>query len=384
MKRLNLSKVLARKYSIYLVTMMFMLVGCFMIFLQLIKFIGQKYTTGDVDRGNSIKYHGKFLVLEFENADQAIMILLIISVFIMIFIALWGILTYLYSGFTARTLNTSLSYLKMMIEKIRKEEYDFSEHQEKITEFAEIEEAFCTMAKKLNTEIENTRRSDEVRKRLMLDISHDLKNPLMGIDGYVELLQEMIKDEEQKKYLKIISENSKRANQHVMELFELAKLESAEYVIELKQIDLTEIIKKVLIERLDELECNGITSDFSIQDKEMLILGNEIQIRKALSNIIDNVMKYHKKNTILNVFCKKDDNKVKLIFSNTSALKLDNTELLIEPFFRLENSDKFNPQGTGIGLSIVRKIIEAHNGTINCYSDPENIFKISIELPSYS
>ncbi len=86
---------------------------------------------------------------------------------------------------------------------------------------------------------------------------------------------------------------------------------------------------------------------------------------------------------MLSVYCKKDDNKVKLIFSNTSALKIDNTEQLIETFFRLENSDKFNPQGTGIGLSIVRKIIEAHNGTINCYSDRENIFKISIELQSY-
>ncbi|WML32560.1 HAMP domain-containing sensor histidine kinase [Clostridium sp. OS1-26] len=374
MKTVKLSKVFAKKYSIYLTIIVSLLICCFMFFAEITTNIN---IDNKKDGEKVIKYNWNSIVFEFNNLDS----LALFIVLLIILIGLSCLFTFIYSKYTARKLNESLSYLKMMTEKIRREEYDFSEYQENISEFAEVKESFFIMAKKINEEIEKTRRSEEIRKKLILDISHDLKNPLMSIDGYIELMLENTKADNQEKYLKIISENSKRANNLVMNLFELAKLESAEYAMEFKIVDFAEIVKNVLIERLNELECNGIATDFFIPDEEILIMGSEKELRRAISNILDNVIKYHKEKSVFKVACKRQKNVVCLMFSNASAVKLENIKKLMEPFVRLQGSDELNAEGAGLGLSIVQKIIEAHNGKINCWSDEEREFKISIELP---
>lgn len=380
MKKVTLSKVFEKKYSVYLTMIMFIIISCFMFFAEIIIYMGKGYI-GKKNEGQAIHYHGKYIVLEFENLDSAIRVSVLFVMFFLILTGLCCLFTFTYSKYTARKLKGSLSYLKLMTEKIRKEEYDFSEYQENISEFAEVKESFFVMAKKINEEIEKTRRSEEIRKNLILNISHDLKNPLMSIDGYIELMLEDTKSDNKEKYLKIISENSKRANNLVMNLFELAKLESAEYAMEFKTVDFAEIVKSVLIERLNELECNGLTTDFFIPDEEIFIRGNEKELRRALSNILDNVMKYHKKESVFKVVCKRQKDVVCLMFSNACAVKLENIEKLMEPFVRLQGSDELNAQGAGLGLSIVQKIIEAHNGKSDCWSDEDGEFKISIELP---
>lgn len=374
MKTVKLSKVFAKKYSIYLTIIVSLLICCFMFFAEITTNIN---IDNKKDGAKVIKYNWNSIVLEFNNLDS----LALFIVLLIILIGLSCLFTFIYSKYTARKLNESLSYLKMMTEKIRREEYDFSEYQENISEFAEVKESFFIMAKKINEEIEKTRRSEEIRKKLILDISHDLKNPLMSIDGYIELMLENTKADNQEKYLKIISENSKRANNLVMNLFELAKLESAEYAMEFKIVDFAEIVKNALIERLNELECNGIATDFFMPDEEILIMGSEKELRRAISNILDNVIKYHKEKSVFKVACKRQKNVVCLMFSNASAVKLENIKKLMEPFVRLQGSDELNAEGAGLGLSIVQKIIEAHNGKINCWSDEEGEFKISIELP---
>lgn len=380
MKIIKLSKVFQKKYSIYLAMIVFILICCFMFFAEIISYMDK----GDIDNKKigeqAINYHGRFLALEFENWDSAMRAFALFGMFFLTLICLCGLITFIYSKYTARKLNESLSYLKIMTEKIRKEEYDFPEYEENILEFAEVKESFFIMAKKINEEIEKTRRSEEVRKKLILDISHDLKNPLMSIDGYIELMLENIKADNKEKYLKIISENSKRANKLVMDLFELAKLESPEYAMELKIVDFAEILKNVLIERLNELECNEIATDFFIQDEEILIMGSETELRRVISNILDNVIKYHKEKSKFRVECKRHKNTVQITFSNDSALELKDTKKLIEPFLRLQGSEELNAQGAGLGLSIVQKIIEGHNGVI-CCSGEEGEFKVSIELP---
>ena len=384
MKTMKLSKVFEKKYSIYLTMIVFILICCFIFFAEIVTYINKTEVNNNKIEEEAINYHGKYLAFEFDNLDSAIKVFSVFTVFLLIIIVICFLFTFFYSKYTAKKLNESLSYLKLMTEKIHREEYDFFEYNENILEFAEVRDSFFIMAKKINEEIEKTRRSEEIRKKLILDISHDLKNPLMSIEGYAELMLENTKFDNQETYLKIISENSKRANNLVMNLFELAKLESAEYTMELKIVDFAEIVKNVLIERLNELECNGITTDFFIQDEEILIMGSEKDLRRAITNILDNVMKYHKEKSVFKVVCKQQKNVATLMFSNASAIKLENTKKLMEPFVRLQGSDELNAQGAGLGLSIVQKIIKAHNGTINCCSDESGEFKIAIELPIFT
>lgn len=375
-----LSEIFKKKYSVYLTMIVFLLISWFICTINIIRYIEKLYE----NKGEAVYYHGKYIYIELENSDSAIRVAIVMCVLFIFLMSLLWAFTFIYSKYTAKQLEKSLSYLKMMTEKIRKEEYDFADYEEHISEFAEVKESFFIMSDKINEEIKRTRKSEEIRKKLILDVSHDLKNPLMSIDGYIELMIAEPKHENQEKYLKIISENSKRANGLVMNLFELSKLESAEYLMEFEKMDFAELIKSVLIDNLNELELSGLATDFIIPDEEIIIKGNMKELTRAFHNILDNVMKYHAKGSVFRVVCEKKKDFVGILLSNVSAVKLENVKKLTDPFSRLQGSAELNPLGAGLGLSIVQKIIEAHDGKICCYSQEEGEFKIIIELPFIS
>ncbi|SKB65321.1 Signal transduction histidine kinase [Acetoanaerobium noterae] len=380
MKMVALSDVFKKKYTIYLSITISLLVMWFVGFTKIIRYI-EKYYEGKGLEDKDVYFHASHILIVFENQNSATSVGIAVALSFIVLIGLLWLFTFIYSKYTSKKLEESLSYLKILTQKIRNEDYNFYDYQEDITEFAQVKEAFSIMANKINEEINKTQASEKIRKNLILDISHDLKNPLMSIDGYIDMMLSETKDYNQKRYLEIIKENSSRANNLVMNLFELAKLESAEYSLERSKVDFSELLKNVLIENLRELELKGLTTELEIPDEEILILGNEMELRRAFYNILDNVMKYHQEGAVFKVSCKRKDAFVDILFSNRSKIELKNLHMLTEPFTRLKGSENLSSQGAGLGLSIVRKIIEAHSGSIYCLSHEEGEFIISIRLP---
>ncbi|WMJ89130.1 sensor histidine kinase [Anaerocolumna sp. MB42-C2] len=289
----------------------------------------------------------------------------------------------IYSILTSASLKKPLSQLRNEADCIKSGCYELPAPDSNISEIHNVQEAFYLMSEKISHEINHTKQNEENLKKLMLDISHDLKNPLMSIKGYADLIKNLDWDAEKKKieqYVDIISENSSRADKLVKDLFLLAKMENAKDVFNLVKMDITELLKATLIERYDELEASGLRTVFDIPDQEVNINGDAEQLKRAISNILDNALKYREENTALHISLLESCGYVRITFTNGTILKHDNNNNLTKAFVRSNHAKSLSPEGAGLGLSIVEKIITLHGGTVSCgYKD--KLFEICLTIP---
>ena len=139
-------------------------------------------------------------------------------------------------------------------------------------EFGELTEGFNLMSKTIKDEKEENYRLQQERNKLILHISHDLKNPLAAILGYSEILtgENNLTEEEKAEYLKIISKNSKRSNKIITDLFEFSLLGSADYNLNLRKLDVNELLREILADYIPELEAKEFKYDFNISEEEYI------------------------------------------------------------------------------------------------------------------
>src|SRR3712207_971422 len=114
-------------------------------------------------------------------------------------------------------------------------------------EFGKLSDAFNLMTRRLEKETKLKEQSEEARRRLIMDISHDLKNPLASIRGYSDFLIKNLdlSDKEKIKYLSIIENNSIRVNDLITDLFELSKFESLDFTIDVQRVDICEFLREI-------------------------------------------------------------------------------------------------------------------------------------------
>lgn len=244
-------------------------------------------------------------------------------------------------------------------------------------EIRDLEFAFNHMAEEIQTQILLKEQSEKNRKKLILDISHDLKNPLSSIMGYAEL---NIK-EQNNEYAKIIYDNSIRAKELVDDLFELSKLESPDFQLNLNSVDFTEFFREEIISMLPELEAKGINYELDIPDEKIILSIDERRMRRVISNLLYNVITYHDKKGNVQIILEKEEISIGIVFSNYMKNGLKDKEKLFEPFVRSELNSDTNTINSGLGLSIVKKIISMHNGTVYLGEASDEIFKVVIDLP---
>ena len=163
----------------------------------------------------------------------------VIAFVVLIYLLILALFTFIYSRITAASITIPLKKLCDGTRLLREGDYSVRVDLRLKNEFAELQNTFNDMAARIEHEISLRKRSEEDRRRLILDISHDLKNPMSSIQGYAELLIKNagIPEQERDEYLEIILNNSKRANRLLTELFELSQLDSPEFSLKLaKQI----------------------------------------------------------------------------------------------------------------------------------------------------
>lgn len=231
----------------------------------------------------------------------------------------------------------------------------------------EVDERACIFS--VSNDISSRKKAEEqllaVNKELeafTYSVSHDLRAPLRAINGYAKILQEdylEVLDEEGLSSLAAITKNSKRMGELIDDLLAFSRLGR-------KEITTTEINMLSLVNSVKEEELIGITNDVEFDIKELLSAhGQQVLIKQVWVNLISNAIKYSQKQakTIIEIGSYKKGNMIiYYVKDNGVGFDMEYYDKLFGVFQRLHSQQEF--EGTGIGLAIVQKIINRHNGSV--------------------
>lgn len=289
----------------------------------------------------------------------------------------------IYSKLTSKNFVAPLKVLLNGVKKITKGDYSTRIKLNSENEFGDLKNAFNLMAHKIEEERMLKKESEDSRRRLIMDISHDLKNPLASIIGYTDLLIKTpnLNHDERIKYLTIIENNSIRTNNLIKDLFELSKFKSTDFNLKLKKGDIYEFLRETIASYIPQMDEKGILYDFEIPEESLYINFDDKNLYRAISNLITNSINYNLKGTTLKMYAKNTSNIVEIIISDNGIgipKKLVNN--IFEPFVRVDSSRNSKLGGTGLGLAITKTLIEKHNGTIALETDLDKGCRFIITL----
>jgi two-component system, OmpR family, phosphate regulon sensor histidine kinase PhoR len=228
--------------------------------------------------------------------------------------------------------------------------------------------------KKSSEELENLRSLEEYRKEFLGNVAHELKTPIFNIQGYIlTLLEGGLEDEKiNRDYLMRAERSVERMIDIIEDLDTVTRLESGRLSIEPVRFDIVELIKEVYHAQ----EMNARNRQISLKtdkrmDRPVFVLADKERIRQVLTNLIVNSIKYGKESgTTETRLYDMEDSLLVEISDNGIGIEKEHLPRLFERFYRVDKSRSRDSGGSGLGLSIVKHIIEAHNQTINVRSTP--------------
>ncbi|SHJ37482.1 sensor histidine kinase [Lutispora thermophila] len=291
---------------------------------------------------------------------------LVIAFVVLIYLLILALFAFTYSRITAASITIPLQKLCDGTRLLREGDYSVRVDLRLKNEFAELQNTFNDMAARIEHEISLRKKSEEDRRRLILDISHDLKNPMSSIQGYAELLMKKgMTEQECDEHLKIILNNSKRANRLLTELFELSQLDSPEFSLKLLETDICEYIRQICGDFVPQLEREGFKYEFNIPEDSVFALLDTDRFNRIIQNLANNVMRYNPEGTMVTVSLTVQNHQVLIDFSDDGIGIPDHlANNIFKPFVRVDDSRNSKTGGSGLGLFIAKRIAEAHGGDL--------------------
>lgn len=230
-------------------------------------------------------------------------------------------------------------------------------------ELSDLSEAFNTMAKSLGV-LEASRRS------FVANVSHELKTPMTTIGGFIDgILDGTIPPEKEEYYLRKVSDEIRRLSRLVMTMLNMSKIEAGELKIKPSRFDISQRIFQVLIafeQSIDKkhIEIRGLDSMESI-----FVEADEDMIHQVIYNLVDNAVKFTPENGYIAVSALTNNGKVFVRIRNSGeGIPSEEVSRIFERFYKVDKSRSIDVKGAGLGLYIVRSIIDMHGGQITAGS----------------
>lgn len=275
-----------------------------------------------------------------------------------------GLMYWIYQGIVK-----PVDELKQAAKRIESGDLDFTLESESDDEFGELMQAFEQMRIRLKDTAEERVRMDNENKELISNIAHDLKTPLTTIKGYSEGILDGIaaSPEKQLKYIQTIYNKACDMNRLIDELNYYAKIETNKIPYNFRRINVADYFSDCAEEIGFDMEMQGIAFSYSNEvDADVEIIADPEQLRKVVNNIISNAVKYmDKKAGEVKIAVEDAGDFVQIdISDNGCGIAAKDLPLIFGRFYRTDASRNSTKGGSGIGLSIVRKIIEDSGGRV--------------------
>ncbi|WP_163103461.1 sensor histidine kinase [Peribacillus alkalitolerans] len=216
-------------------------------------------------------------------------------------------------------------------------------------------------------------KTKESLKKMISNMSHDLKTPLTVILGYVEKLKmdEQITEEEKTMVSIRLHEKVLNLISLLNQFFDLVKIESEDYLIPLNKICLNEICRKNVLEFYDLLVAKGFRVEIDIPEQHLYILGNEDALNRIFGNLISNSIRYGSDGGVFGLALRESDGKITVeIWDKGKGIAEIHQDRVFERLYTLDDARNPQFQGSGLGLSISKRLIESMKGSIHLYSKP--------------
>ena len=236
-------------------------------------------------------------------------------------------------------------------------------------EMSELYKSYEDMRLKLKESTEEMKEKEKQNKELVSNITHDLKTPITSIKGYVEGLVDGVADTEEKKerYIKTIYTKACDMDRLINELTFYSGIDSNRIPYHFHKLNVTDYFNDCVEEVGLDLESEDIQLNYTnLIDPETVIIADPEQMKKVINNIIGNSIKYmDKEKGIIDIRLSEDNDSVRIeIADNGKGIASKDLGNIFERFYRTDASRNSSQGGSGIGLSIVKKIIEDHGGYI--------------------
>ncbi len=263
-----------------------------------------------------------------------------------------------------------LEKLKKAAENIRNGNLDFNVVQDTDDEIGEVCTAFEEMRIKLKDQIDVSMQYEKDSRELISNISHDLKTPITAIKGYVEGIRDGVADTPEKmtKYLRTIYNKASDMDALIDELFLYSKLDSNSMNYNFEKISVTDYFNDCMEEISLDLESRGISYSYINEvDAETQIVADPEQLKRVINNIVSNSIKYMADGRPGRIDLKIIDEPEYIqvsIEDNGKGIARKELPRIFERTYRTDASRNSKKGGSGLGLSIAKKIIEEHGGKI--------------------
>ena len=268
-----------------------------------------------------------------------------------------------------RSIIQPLGKLEEATKKIRDGNLDFSLEVEEEDEIGQLCQDFEEMRIRLKESTEEKIQYDKESKELISNISHDLKTPITAIKGYVEGILDGVASSPEKldRYIRTIYNKANDMDRLIDELTFYSKIDTNKIPYTFAKINVSQYFKDCLEEVGLDMEARGIELGyFNYADEDVMVIADAEQMKRVINNIISNSVKYlDKKKGIINIRIKDVGDFIQIeIEDNGKGIAAKDLPNIFDRFYRTDSSRNSSQGGSGIGLSIVRKIIEDHGGRI--------------------
>ena len=227
------------------------------------------------------------------------------------------------------------------------------------------------LGKSLNEMAEQLRTLEDTRRSFVANVSHELRSPLTSMKGFLEAMRDgTIPEEDFPQYIEIVLNETRRMVTLVNDLLDLARIESGTIQLNFEVFDINELIRRTLLTFEARLNENEMEMDVRFAQEQCSVFADPAQIGQVLRNLIDNAIKYSPKGRVLSVSTYSMRKTVYVtVRDNGIGIPQEDVPHVFDRFYKVEKAHTPAPQmGSGLGLSIVKRIIEQHGQSITVRS----------------
>lgn len=270
-------------------------------------------------------------------------------------------------------------------QRVRLQEAKIEDNNPSSDEIERLNRVYDAMSLRLVQQARERESAEAYRRELISNVSHDLRTPLAALRGYLETLmmkRGQLAEEEESRYLSVAAKHATRLEKLVVELFELAKLDSPEAAPQLEAFSLPELVQDVLQQYQLNAQKRGIALE-AVCDTSLPFVKADIGlIERALENPLENAIRYTPDGGKVRVRLEPLEQAIVIhIVDSGMGIEPEDLPRIFERSFRAAKHRSAPGEGGGLGLAITKRILELHGGSVTAQSEPGQGTTISLYLP---